>query len=152
VPRNDIVASFLPFHPTNPFNSVSPSTSLTHHHIITSRHSHAYIHVVCTQGSSQNPDPTDRPMHLTCSIEKYTHHPYSTSLHPSTHCASIYHPSVHSTQAPMQAVRTSPASLQTTTTTRILPGYPFLPSLLLPPSKRPELGWLTRLASLRCII
>lgn len=122
----------------------------SHHHITPLPRIHTCS--MYTKGSSQNPDPTDRPMHLTCSIEKYTHHPYSTSLHPSTHCASIYHPSVHSTQAPMQAVRTSPASLQTTTTARILPGYPFLPSLLLPPSKRPELGWLTRLASLRCII
>ena len=63
----------------------------SHHHITPLPRIHTCS--MYTKGSSQNPDPTDRPMHLTCSIEKYTHHPYSTSLHPSTH-PSIIHPSI----------------------------------------------------------
>lgn len=96
MPRNDIVASFLPFHPTNPFNSVSPSTSLTHHHIITSRHSHAYIHVVCTHKDPPKIlipliDPCTSPAALRSTPIIPTVHPY---IHPPIVHPSIIHPSI----------------------------------------------------------
>ena len=85
--------------PSNPIDALSPSTSLTHHHIITSRHSHAYIHVVCTHKDPPNIlipliDPCTSPAALRSTPIIPTVHPY---IHPPIHLSSIrpFHTSTH---------------------------------------------------------
>jgi hypothetical protein len=127
-------ASFLPsIHPSIPSNSFS--TSSPHHATPT----HTYI-CTCTHKHKarilQNPDPTDRPMHLSPAALRSTKYilttqPYIPAPRPST-------------QPLTQAVRTYQHHKRPKNPSR---NPPFLPSLLLPLSTRPELGWLTRLAS-----
>jgi hypothetical protein len=124
-------ASFLPsIHPSHPIPSQH------HHHITPLPRIPTHVHVHTSTRILQNPDPTDRPMHLSPAALRSTKYilttqPYIPAPHPST-------------QPLTQAVRTCQHHKRPKNPSR---NPPFLPSLLLPLSTRPELGWLTRLAS-----
>jgi hypothetical protein len=132
-----LIPSIIPSHPVH-------SHPQHHHNIIASSHhatpTHTYMYSSTVQYTHtrilpKNSDPTDRPMHLTCSIEKYIIHPYIPSIHPYKHSCKAVH------------VRTSTTLNDHQRNPSRKPPRFFFPL----PSGR-SWAWLTRLASLRCII
>jgi hypothetical protein len=135
------------FHHPTPSHSISPSTSSPHHHI-TPRHSHPYLGV-CLRTVQYTPKDPSKEKILIPPIDPCT----SPAALRSTYYIPTTHPSIHPSIHNTYKHSCKPVHVRTSSAPKILPANPpSSSSLLLPPSKRPELGWLTRLASLRCII